>query len=257
MKSVINMCWNSFTFFWIHSDSSRFQLIQLIFLHQLMCKLNYASSHHHHSSSTSSSSTFNPPHPRISPCNIPFFFLPTKLAIQPHIEPYEKVYRRAKAIKGCAKRVRKNFVQMLSDEDFETGLDNLRLNWLPEISNSIEDIAIIEEEDAFRRSFQYLQYFAIGLEQLVLDQALHEGHMIKEFREIEEKLSQLLCEVQLGMWYRNIKPDKRVGFEVMTIEYRDIADASRRMIRDYLLLRDLIKLTDYITQIFASLASRF
>ncbi|XP_025017222.1 uncharacterized protein LOC112539170 [Tetranychus urticae] len=144
---------------------------------------------------------------------------------------------------------------MLADEDFESGLDSLRHGWLPEISSSVNDI--IEEGDAFRRSFQYLQYFAIGLEQLLLDQILHEGRMIKEFREIEDKLSQLLCEIQLGMWYRNIKPDKHIEFEVMTQEYRDIADASRRMIRDYLLLRDLVKLTDYITQIFANLASHY
>ncbi|XP_025017225.1 uncharacterized protein LOC107365317 [Tetranychus urticae] len=256
-QTILTFGCNFFTLFWRQLDSSRFKAIQLIFLtlttvlHQIMSKpLNYATSSHHRSSSSISSHS---PH-RISPCNLPFYFIPSKTSLP---EPYEKVYRRAKAMKGCAERIRRNFVQMLGDEDFESGLDSLRHSWLPEISNSIEDIATIEEEDAFRRSFQYLQYFAIGLEQLLLDQALHEGQMIKEFREIEDKLSQLLCEIQLGMWYRNIKPDKHIEFEVMTQEYRDIADASRRMIRDYLLLRDLVKLTDYITQIFASLASRF
>uniref|UniRef100_T1KLS3 Uncharacterized protein n=1 Tax=Tetranychus urticae TaxID=32264 RepID=T1KLS3_TETUR len=283
-QTILTFGCNFFTLFWRQLDSSRFKAIQLIFLtlttvlHQIMSKpLNYATSSHHRSSSSISSHS---PH-RISPCNLPFYFIPSKTSLP---EPYEKVYRRAKAMKGCAERIRRNFVSKdqlqlkainksclvnvnhkstemydwkKKKKNFESGLDSLRHSWLPEISNSIEDIATIEVKDAFRRSFQYLQYFAIGLEQLLLDQALHEGQMIKEFREIEDKLSQLLCEIQLGMWYRNIKPDKHIEFEVMTQEYRDIADASRRMIRDYLLLRDLVKLTDYITQIFASLASRF
>lgn len=114
----------------------------------------------------------------------------------------------------------------------------------------------LQEEDAFVQAFQYLQYYAVGFEQIILDQILHDGQMLNEFREIEEHLGQLMCELQLGMWYRDISPNKHIGQEAMSQEYRDVGDASRRVIRDFLLLRDFIEITDFVYKMFQVLSKR-
>ena len=93
------------------------------------------------------------------------------------------------------------------------------------------------------------------MEQINLDQVLHDGSLIDEFREIEDHLRQLLCELQLGMWYREIAPEDHVGQEIMAQEYRDISDDSRRLIRDYLLIRDLSQLVEQIKSLFLRLDS--
>ena len=41
---------------------------------------------------------------------------------------------------------------------------------------------------ALRNIYNYLQRFAVGLEEIVLDQALFDGEFIQEFNEAEYKL---------------------------------------------------------------------
>ena len=43
-------------------------------------------------------------------------------------------------------------------------------------------------ESALRNIYNYLQRFAVGLEEIVLDQALFDGEFIQEFNEAEYKL---------------------------------------------------------------------
>ncbi|XP_053204712.1 uncharacterized protein LOC128389190 [Panonychus citri] len=193
--------------------------------------------------------------PWVNPCNLPIYISPTKES-QPSVRDiYEKITRRASTTKGLSENIRQQFIKFLGDEDFESGVIDLRLEWLPEVQAIIEEFEQFEEPDALRKSFKYLQYFAVGLEQINLDQVLHDGSLIDEFREIEDHLRQLLCELQLGMWYREISPEDHIGQEIMAQEYRDISDDSRRLIRDYLLVRDLSQLVDQIKSLFLRLDS--
>ena len=115
---------------------------------------------------------------------------------------------------------------------------------------------ILKEETAFKKSFQYLQQFAIGFEQMILDQLLYEGTLLDELREVENYLFQLICEVQLGMWILDISPDSHVQRKIMALEYREMKSASRRFIRDYAILKDYIRTVDYIELLFSSLKSK-
>lgn len=110
-----------------------------------------------------------------------------------------------------------------------------------------------QPQDAFKSAFEYIQYFAVGLEQILLDQVLHDGQMTSEFKDIEYDLFQLLCEIQLGMHLQNIEPKEDVLRNVMSHQYRDINETSLRNLRDYLILRDYIAATNYIAELFAFL----
>ena len=96
----------------------------------------------------------------------------------------------------------------------------------------------------------------MGLEQILLDQVLHDGKMTQEFKDIEYDLFQLLCEIQLGMHLQSITPKPDIIREVMSHQYRDINETSLRNLRDYLILRDYISATNFIAQLFAYLRSK-
>ncbi|XP_015786706.1 uncharacterized protein LOC107363929 [Tetranychus urticae] len=191
--------------------------------------------------------------PWVNPCNLPIYIYPSQDS-QPSVKDmYEKITRRATAAKGLSEKLKTQFLADFDDEDFESGLTDLRLEWLPEVRALIDEFSQFEEADGLKRSFKYLQYFAVGFEQIVLDQCIHEESLKEEFQEIENHLRQLLCELQLGMWFREVAPEDHIGQEIMAQEYRDISDRSRRLIRDYLLLRDFAQLVEHIKSLFERL----
>ena len=50
-------------------------------------------------------------------------------------------------------------------------------------------------DTALLRIYNYLQRFAVGLEEIVLDQALFDGEFIQEFNEAEYKLKAVSSEL--------------------------------------------------------------
>ena len=53
-------------------------------------------------------------------------------------------------------------------------------------------------DTALLRIYNYLQRFAVGLEEIVLDQALFDGEFIQEFNEAEYKLKAVSQDVIIG-----------------------------------------------------------
>jgi len=52
---------------------------------------------------------------------------------------------------------------------------------------------------------------AVGLEQVVLDQAAYGGRYLEEFNETEFRLKAVLCELQLAMMERGISVDEEIS----------------------------------------------
>ncbi|CAG2110559.1 unnamed protein product [Medioppia subpectinata] len=143
------------------------------------------------------------------------------------------------------------------DPEFEEGVKTYRQEWLPEVPATSEQVfQRMSFDEAFTTAYEYIQHFAVGLEQILLDQVLHDGKMTTDFKDIEYDLFQLLCEIQLGMHLQNIQPKADVLRHVMSHQYRDINEASLRNLRDYLILRDYISATNFIAQLFAYLRSK-
>ena len=96
-----------------------------------------------------------------------------------------------------------------------------------------------------------MQYFAVGIEQILIDQQLHDGLLLDQFKEIKYELYQLLCDLQYALHLLNIPQKPNVSRSVMSYEYRDIKELSRRNLRDYRILREYINATHFIENLFA------
>ena len=53
---------------------------------------------------------------------------------------------------------------------------------------TIDSFFFSQVDDTLRNLYSYLQRLAVGLEQVVLDQTLYDGHFMEEFNEAEFKL---------------------------------------------------------------------
>lgn len=114
----------------------------------------------------------------------------------------------------------------------------------------------MNNETAFQKAYEYLQYFGVGLEQILLDQVLYDGQFATLFREVENHLTQVLCELQLGMYMLKIEPNPDVMRDVMSQNYRDLNEMSNRNLRDFLILRDYIEAANYVTELFMYLKNK-
>ena len=56
-------------------------------------------------------------------------------------------------------------------------------------------VALFQLDSALLNIYKYLQRFAVGLEEVVLDQALFDGEFIQEFNEAEYKLKAVSFEI--------------------------------------------------------------
>lgn len=101
-----------------------------------------------------------------------------------------------------------------------------------------------------------MQYFAVGIHQVLMDMEQHNGKLLHRFKKIKDDLYSVLCEVQLGMYVKGIEVDEHVLQDVMSHKYRDIESDTIRNFRDFLILRDYIKVLDFVFQLFAHLRAK-
>jgi len=134
-----------------------------------------------------------------------------------------------------------------------------RYNWLPswkDIPKHLHDpldsghLQKLSLDTALQRIYNYLQRFAVGLEEVVLDQALFDGEFIQEFNEAEYKLKAVLCELQMAMLERDIEFGEDISREIMNDDVRDIQDTSYRNLRDWYIYRDYMNGLEYIVHSF-------
>jgi len=134
-----------------------------------------------------------------------------------------------------------------------------RYNWLPSwkdipkhLHETLESghLQKLSLDTALQRVYNYLQRFAVGLEEIVLDQALFDGEFIQEFNEAEYKLKAVLCELQMAMLERDIEFGEDVSREIMKDDVRDIRDQSYRNLRDWYIYRDYMNGLEYIIHAF-------
>ncbi|KAH7981161.1 hypothetical protein HPB49_022115 [Dermacentor silvarum] len=149
---------------------------------------------------------------------------------------------------------RSGLERTFSDSEFEDSVASYMQSWLPNVPTpSEEHFKSMTKEEAYKTTFGYVQYYAVGLEQAVLDQIFHNGPFHRLFLEIQQNLGQLLCELQIGIVHFSVAKNPDVLRDVMSHEYRDIKQDSQRNLRDYIILREYIRLTRYISELFAYL----
>ncbi|XP_064484890.1 uncharacterized protein LOC135397312 isoform X2 [Ornithodoros turicata] len=193
----------------------------------------------------------------VNPCNLPDGAKGhgADLSAQDIRNMLDAVSNRARVANQEADRAKQQFLERtFSDSEFEHSVAYYTQSWLPDVPDPTEEhFSSITKEEAFKNAFGYVQYYAVGLEQAVLDQIFHNGPFQKLFLEIQQNLGQLLCELQIGIVHFNVDKNPDVLRDVMSHEYRDIKQDSQRNLRDYLILREYIKVTQYIFELFAYL----
>lgn len=55
-----------------------------------------------------------------------------------------------------------------------------------------------------KAAFHYLQYYVIGMQQILMDIMLHDGKMMMDFKRIDTQLHQLMCEIRIAMQIRGV-----------------------------------------------------
>lgn len=107
-----------------------------------------------------------------------------------------------------------------------------------------------QRDVAFRKSFEYLQYYAVGLEQVRIDQVLHSGEFLNDIADMEAKLRQVLCELQISMLSLRVEQNPDITRRVMSTRLRDMNSQTTRDFRDYIIVREYAKGMAYAQQVF-------
>jgi len=132
-----------------------------------------------------------------------------------------------------------------------------RMSWMPtikELPKYLDEdlkesyLSTLKMDTALSTMYNYLQRVAVGLEQVVLDQAAYDGEFTQEFNEAEYKLKAVLCELQVAMLERGIQAIKDPSRDDMPEDVRNLKYISYRAIRDWFVFRDYMNILEYIIQ---------
>nr|XP_031841120.1 uncharacterized protein LOC116430734 [Nomia melanderi] len=112
----------------------------------------------------------------------------------------------------------------------------------------------LELDTALINAYEYMQKYAVGLEQIVWDQEDLQLEFREQFKDTEYKLRTVLCELQVALVERQLSSRPDVTREIMKPEFRTMASsATFRNLRDWLIFRDYMNGLEYVVQVFEHL----
>ncbi|XP_069677792.1 uncharacterized protein [Periplaneta americana] len=161
-----------------------------------------------------------------------------------------------------AERFKESYAKETFNLDFKQlhqDWKSVQYSWLPtteEISKSlgehvpIEQLEKLELDSTLKDTYEYLQKFAVGLEQVVWDQKDENGAFKEQFADIEFKLRATLCEIQAAMMERGVVPHMDITRQIMNNDLRHIGNSSYRNVRDWVIFRDCMNGLEYVIQVF-------
>ncbi|KMQ93553.1 unpaired-like protein [Lasius niger] len=140
-------------------------------------------------------------------------------------------------------------------------------DWLPssipkELGETLnqEYLQTLDLDEELVKTYEFMQLYAMGLEQMVWDQEILGIKFATDFKECEFKLRSVLCEIQNAIMERGIMPRPNVNRDRMPPEYRadDLRrDTTCRITRDWVIFRDYMNGLEYVKEVFAYLRSRY
>ncbi|XP_061943118.1 uncharacterized protein LOC107992404 isoform X2 [Apis cerana] len=103
-------------------------------------------------------------------------------------------------------------------------------------------------------AYEYMQKYAVGLEQIVWDQEDLQLEFRKQFKETEYKLRTVLCELQVALVERQLSSRPDVTRDIMKSDFRKVSSSETfRNLRDWLIFRDYMNGLEYVVQVFEHL----
>ena len=128
---------------------------------------------------------------------------------------------------------------------------NLDLDFLQ--SKTPLDLESTDLNKSVAHAYEIMQRYAIGIEQVTLDQALYESHSLEEFRKIEKDIVMNLCEFNFVMLKKKIEPVENVPKSIMGEQTRNMGSNTGREYRDTYILKAYIDGVNDMYKLFQNL----
>lgn len=176
-----------------------------------------------------------------------------------------QIILQAKNALSHGKLFRDDFIKKTFNADFVEFHDSWksrRYDWLPSIDvipknlgDNLDEQFLnhLQLEAVLLNSYEYLQKFAVGLEQIVWDQEDRGLQFFSYFRDAEIHLRSLLCEIQVALLEKGIDMRPDVTRDVMPLEHRSMSTTTHMNLRDWLIFRDYMNGLEFVIQVFEHL----
>lgn len=178
----------------------------------------------------------------------------------------DQVVVQAKTALMHAEMFRDNYAKSIFNIDFadlHSTFKDHHYDWLPgsrEIPKQLgeqlekEYLDKLELDTALVDVYEYMQKYAVGLEQIVWDQEDLQLEFRNKFKDTEYKLRTVLCELQVALVERQLSSRPDVTRDIMKSEYRGMSSSETyRNLRDWLIFRDYMNGLEYVVQVFEHL----
>ncbi|GFT62116.1 uncharacterized protein NPIL_667042 [Nephila pilipes] len=139
------------------------------------------------------------------------------------------------------------------DPSFADGIASHRLQWLPKVTRAKVRAKTFLELCSY--TFEVLQYYAVGMEQVLLDEVMYGGRFIDQCRDAENLLTQLLCQVHMATFSLRAPKYPDVSRAVMNQKLRT-GNYALRMYRNFLIFRDYVEVLDILLEAFEAFSYR-
>lgn len=138
---------------------------------------------------------------------------------------------------------------------------DMRYTWLPsweEVPKHLHESVLLshlnglEMVSELQKVFTYLQKIAAGMEQVVVDQAGHNGEFLTEFDRAQFGLKMVLCEIEYALLQKGVPEDDlaEIPREIIPMKIRNLEDQSYRNLRDWYIYRDYMNGLEYVVDAF-------
>ncbi|XP_044761650.1 uncharacterized protein LOC123318929 [Coccinella septempunctata] len=136
------------------------------------------------------------------------------------------------------------------------------LSWFPKIEKELgkplskEELDKIELNTLLKDSYKNLQIIAVAVDQMISDEEKRRGTLIEDYRKtIELYVLSVLCEIQTASNTLNVARHKDVERTIIDPKDKN-GDDTTMMTRHYLIIRDYLRLLEYIIECYEHVKSK-
>ncbi|KAL3278828.1 hypothetical protein HHI36_016348 [Cryptolaemus montrouzieri] len=169
--------------------------------------------------------------------------------------------RSAQKVNDFKERFAKTTFSMNWEQLFNLYKGHGSYDWLPSIPKRLGEpvsqdyLITLKLDDTLRDTYEYLQRFAVALDQIVIDEKARSNSlktMTKDFEEVEKYAISILCEILTTMNERKVTGHPDVQRSIIPENLKN-GDNTHKNVRNYMILRDYINILEYVIACFVHL----
>lgn len=144
--------------------------------------------------------------------------------------------------------------------EYQSSIDSLK--WFPKITKELgvpvshDELEKLQLEPLLKDTYQYLQIIAVAVDQMIIDETKKNGPLSEDYKNnIELYVLSVLCEIQTATKTLNIARHKDVERTIIDEKDKN-GDNTTMMTRHYLIIRDYLRLLEYIIECYEHVKSK-